>query len=64
MVANALTETIGEDIIRNSFFMSDLNTLQISVDAKLGSGAFDKINELLDVRKYEKALMIIYNGLP
>jgi hypothetical protein len=64
MIANALTETAGDDVIRSSYFMSDLDALNTAVDAKLGNGAFNQITELLNAGRYESALKIIYDGLP
>ncbi len=63
-VAKALTEAIGKDTVKKSYFMSDFDGLRNKVDTLLGDGAFELINNALEFDNIEVALKIIENGVP
>jgi hypothetical protein len=63
-VAESLSNLVGEDLVKEAYFNSDVEGLRASVDSKLGQGAFDTINICMDYGAPYAAMTIIENGMP
>lgn len=63
-IAEFLSDLVGENVIKDAYFSSDVEGLRTSVDSELGQGAFDTINIFMDYGAPYAAMMIIEDGMP
>ena len=63
-IAKSLSKLVGEDVVKNAYFNSDVDDLRLKVDSNLGQGAFDAINIFMDYGAPDAAETIVEYGMP
>jgi hypothetical protein len=62
-IVSMLSNRVGDETLKRAYFTGDIRPLEQAVDGQLGSGALNRISNLVEEGKYDTAKVIIQRGI-
>ncbi|HIE28731.1 TPA: hypothetical protein EYP66_15740 [Candidatus Poribacteria bacterium] len=62
-IVSMLSNRVGDETLKSTYFTGDIRPLEQAVDGQLGSGALKRIRDLVEEGKYDEARVIIQRGI-